>query len=237
MDSSVIKSQLTSLKKRVKVQRTTGTDEKAESKDTRVVGEEFISSQPTESKHCGYSDLERGTIAAEDENENEDDTTRQFHEMALVDPPASTSSGGAIIKWSCQECSNECIPVMRESRCLCGHRLKEHKASTTGKPSFPCSSRGCRCKHFFFLVAEGAWILRCRCKHKHIEHDCGPGPHKCDKCSGCSGFDSPWVCNCGHTWSSHKQRTVVVTEKNAEAVLGGQPNKKQHFYRQDGLEG
>jgi len=234
MDSSVIKSQLTSLKKRVKSQRTAGTEtERAESKDAREIGGESLSTQPTESNQARHSDGERGTIATE----AEDDTTRQFHEMALVDPPMLTSSGGAIIKWSCQECSNECIPVMRESRCLCGHRLKEHKASTTGKPAFPCSSRGCRCKHFLFLVAEGAWILRCRCKHKHIEHDCGPGPHKCDKCSGCSGFDSPWVCNCGHTWSSHKQQTVVVTERNAEVVLGGQPNKKQHFYRQDGLEG
>lgn len=236
MDNTIIKSQLTSLKKRVKAQRPAlAESERAEGKESREIGEESIPTPPTECKRTTpvHSNAEHGASEIEDE----DGMSSRLNSLALVDTPASTSSGGAIIKWSCQECSNECIPVMRESRCLCGHRLKEHKASTSGKPYFPCSSRGCRCKHFFFLVAEGAWILRCRCKHKHIEHDCGPGPHKCDKCSSCSGFDSPWVCNCGHTWSSHKQQTVVVTERNAEAVLGGQPNKKQHFYRQDGLDG
>lgn len=40
-----------------------------------------------------------------------------------------------------------------------------------------CSGgRGCPCKAFFYIVAEGSWILRCRCKHKHIEHD--PVTHK-----------------------------------------------------------
>lgn len=28
------------------------------------------------------------------------------------------------IIWKCNDCAGECIPVRRESRCLCGHRLK-----------------------------------------------------------------------------------------------------------------
>lgn len=87
--------------------------------------------------------------------------------------------------------------------------------------------------HFFYLVAEGSWILRCRCKHKHTEHDCGPGPHKCLKCAGCTGFDSPWVCNCGHNWASHQQ--VVASSVDLEASDPLQPRRQQHFYRQDGL--
>lgn len=154
-----------------------------------------------------------------------------------TEPPHLTSAERSvpIIKWACQECHNECIPVMRESRCLCGHRMKEHKHSTKDNKS-PCASRGCRCNHFFYLVAEGAWILRCRCKHKHTDHDCGPGVHKCSKCAGCAGFDSPWVCNCGHSWGFHKQQTVVITESNIVEELGPEPAaRKQHFYRQDGL--
>jgi hypothetical protein len=82
------------------------------------------------------------------------------------------------IIWKCNDCSGECIPVRRESRCLCGHRLKEHN-----NDSFQCLTKGCLCKKFFFIVAEGAWILRCRCKHKHIDHDCSKPPFVCKKCS------------------------------------------------------
>mmetsp|Transcript_8078 Transcript_8078/g.12071 ORF Transcript_8078/g.12071 Transcript_8078/m.12071 type:complete len:138 (-) Transcript_8078:71-484(-) len=74
----------------------------------------------------------------------------------------------------------------------------------------PCDVKNCKCKCFFYVVAEGAWILRCRCKHKHIEHDCSTQPFGClnSKCQRdhlCNGFDSPWVCNCSHVWSSHRQ--------------------------------
>ena len=123
------------------------------------------------------------------------------------------------VVWTCNHCKRECIPVRGESRCLCGHRYKEHK----GK-NFSCSHPGCKCRKFFFVVAEGAWILRCRCKHKHIDHD--PVTLKCKKrnCKACTGFDSPWVCNCGHPWSEHTQGTkvrkiVVVDGKEIPASM------------------
>lgn len=53
-------------------------------------------------------------------------------------------------------------------------------------------------------------MLRCRCKHKHIEHD--PVSLECTKaaCAGkCERFDSPWVCNCNHPWSGHVQKVEV----------------------------
>lgn len=102
-------------------------------------------------------------------------------------------------------------------------------------PRFECSSSKCACRHFFFVVAEGAWILRCRCKHKHIEHDSSAAPHRCLKlkcscaefdryvCFGFNAFsadfyfliwDSPWVCNCGHAWNSHAQS--VYKKQRAE---------------------
>ncbi len=76
-------------------------------------------------------------------------------------------------------------------------------------PAAPCRCKSgrCRCAGFFYIVAEGAWILRCRCKHKHVEHD--PATHACSKagCS-CGEFNSPWVCNCDHAWGDHAQVEV-----------------------------
>eukprot|EP00850_Spirogloea_muscicola_P000100 SM000001S04502 [mRNA] locus=s1:562307:563643:+ [translate_table: standard] len=65
----------------------------------------------------------------------------------------------SVIAWTCSVCKRQCMPVRSESRCLCGHRLKHHSAGTaTG--SGHCSSNQCKCRSFFFIVAEGSWILR-----------------------------------------------------------------------------
>eukprot|EP00879_Flechtneria_rotunda_P016062 GHRR01016800.1.p1 GENE.GHRR01016800.1~~GHRR01016800.1.p1 ORF type:complete len:260 (+),score=69.17 GHRR01016800.1:63-782(+) len=103
--------------------------------------------------------------------------------------------------WQCQDCQRECVPVRAESRCMCGHRLKEHAEG------HKCMNRSCNCPRFSFIVAEGSWVLRCRCKHKHTDHD--PITHECKK-SGCLciGFCSPWVCNCDHAWCRHEQVMV-----------------------------
>jgi hypothetical protein len=145
-------------------------------------------------------------------------------QQAKAAPPAPPREFEPVIKWVCNDCRNECIPVIRESRCLCGHRLKDHparmKQSSASKDTdtcFPCSNKSCKCTNFFYIVAEGAWILRCKCKHKHIEHNCEAKPFFCQKCpapgvissskssQSCTGFDSPWVCNCGHVWGAHTQ--------------------------------
>ena len=111
------------------------------------------------------------------------------------------------IKWT-NPSGNKCIPIRGESRCLCGCRKKVHKWD--GK-RFKCTKHGCKCKNFYFIVAEGAWKLRCSCKHHAADHDPSPGPHKCTKrnCK-CNGFFSPWVCNCGSPWSSHQQSVEMV---------------------------
>ena len=75
--------------------------------------------------------------------------------------------------------------------------------------AFACTSAKCSCKAFFYVVAEGAWVLRCRCKHKHVDHDPSARPFACKKpACNCDGFASPWVCNCDHPWASHRQETV-----------------------------
>lgn len=125
------------------------------------------------------------------------------------------------VKWSCISCNNECIAVTQESRCICGHRLKNHDNS-----NHSCMTSKCKCKSFFFIVAEGAWILRCRCKHKHTDHDSSTREHGCLKCSNCQVFESPWICNCGHSWNLHTQ--LFTTADNHKV------DKRNYAVRQDG---
>ncbi|EFN52456.1 hypothetical protein CHLNCDRAFT_138771 [Chlorella variabilis] len=107
------------------------------------------------------------------------------------------------LAWICGTCQRECIPIRSESRCLCGHRHKEHDPGGARR----CTAGKCACSGFFYIVAEGAWILRCRCKHKHVEH--AADTHACAKAGcACRRFDSPWVCNCDHPWADHKQVEV-----------------------------
>jgi hypothetical protein len=128
----------------------------------------------------------------------------------------------AVVTWACTSCQRECIPVRDESRCLCGHRLKVHSQGPAGNPDRPFKCSQCKCKSFFYIVAEGSWILRCRCKHKHIEHD--PVTLKCAKpaCAGkCAKFDSPWVCNCNHPWAEHVQKTELREYKSMAEMMAG----------------
>ncbi|KAL3660066.1 hypothetical protein V7S43_014988 [Phytophthora oleae] len=152
----------------------------------------------------------KSTLPIDQPNELSGPTTAPF-------PMTMQSYTKMAIQWSCDKCKRECIPVREESRCLCGHRYKEHPSSVddprvkspAGFRAFACTSSKCSCRAFFYVVAEGAWILRCRCKHRHTDHDPGSKPFVCKKSKcGCQGFDSPWVCNCDHPWSGHRQHRV-----------------------------
>eukprot|EP00955_Chlamydomonas_euryale_P049949 354421-Chlamydomonas_euryale.AAC.2 len=124
--------------------------------------------------------------------------------------------------WICGECNNECVPIRSESRCMCGHRLKEHRKLKPGATEATCGVSKCQCSGFSFIMAEGAWILRCSCKHKHVEHD--PKTHACNKAGcKCGKFNSPWVCNCDHPWAAHKQ---ILREKE---VRWGNQQLMAHF--------
>ena len=141
-------------------------------------------------------------------------------ETVLCKPAGSRN----VIIWSCKTCDVECLPVTRESRCLCGHRLKEHL------DHHKCTSSKCKCQNFFYIVAEGAWMLRCRCKHKAVEHDCMSPGYKCIKCSSCIKFDSPWVCNCGCGWNNHSSSIIdpLVTPRKIGANVIRKDGKLVH---------
>lgn len=187
-------------------------------------------------------------------SEMRDSQTIPQRSTAAISDNFCTRKAVPVVKWACSACNNECVPIVRESRCLCGHRFKDHKPETVASRNsssnknensgannsatvrFKCSTNKCPCRHFFFLVAEGSWILRCRCKHKHTDHDCSTAPYSCLKCNnsragstGCNGFDSPWVCNCGHSWGAHKQFVVILkdeaaVDREAAAVLLNNPD-------------
>jgi hypothetical protein len=78
-----------------------------------------------------------------------------------------------------------------------------------------CRCKKCPCKRFFFIMAEGSWVLRCRCKHKHTDHD--PNTHACRKSNcKCQCFDSPWVCNCDHGWKEHEH---LLVEREVQVLV------------------
>lgn len=108
------------------------------------------------------------------------------------------------VRWKCRECNQNCVNCISESRCLCGHRLRQHNAGAAGGKGWHCDERGCKCGQFNYIFGQGALLLRCRCKHKAIEHEAGPGEHPCKnaRCD-CTKYDSPFICNCDHPYSSH----------------------------------
>ena len=116
--------------------------------------------------------------------------------------------------WECQNCKTPCFPTTAESRCICGHRLRNHNENGI---KHGCSEKNCGCKNFFYIPSEGSWMLRCRCKRKATEHDYRK-PYKSTKppLAGviCNGFDSPWVCNCNCSFSDHKQKFEEIEPFN-----------------------
>ncbi|KAA6393532.1 MAG: hypothetical protein EZS28_010937 [Streblomastix strix] len=79
-------------------------------------------------------------------------------------------------------------------------------------PPFKCKKIGCKCKKYFHHVTSGSWSVRCRCKHKNIDHNCSNPPYTCQKpkCT-CQAFVSPFVCNCGHNWADHETKTIQTS--------------------------
>lgn len=135
------------------------------------------------------------------------------------------------LAWVCQTCEKECIPIRTESRCICGHRHKEHVQG----PPWSCKAARCSCQHFFYIVGEGSWILRCRCKHKHTEHDSVTHACKNTNCQ-CQKFLSPWVCNCDHPWSDHKQAEVKQEKSRAFLEAVGDINRWDLLKRGQGAD-
>ncbi|KAG8505993.1 Protein FAM221B [Galemys pyrenaicus] len=92
---------------------------------------------------------------------------------------------GLYIGWRCPHYLWDCFRIGDESKCFCGHLLKEHKIISD--ISVPCNISQCRCLMFCFIPSRPeevgefwlkrratfdpkAWRAQCRCKHSHEDH-------------------------------------------------------------------
>lgn len=144
----------------------------------------------------------------------------------LFDPEREAAmqaiESGLYVGWRCPGNNFDCIRVSVESRCFCGHALKEHESfSEKRRQNLICLSSSCPCKQFAFVPSRpedvGEWWLpkrrgfnvtswraKCRCKHDHEQHN----PNKNRKCEvkscSCFAFDSNFLCAaCNQHWESH----------------------------------
>jgi hypothetical protein len=91
--------------------------------------------------------------------------------------------------------------------------------------SHTATTGGCKlCEDYKHNVVQ---VLRCRCKHKHIDHD--PNSRVCrkPKCS-CRCFESPWVCNCDHPWADHDHKLVAKQVPDLAAMVGDANGALEH---------
>ncbi|XP_048204193.1 protein FAM221B [Perognathus longimembris pacificus] len=133
---------------------------------------------------------------------------------------------GVYIGWRCPHYLWDCFRIGEESKCFCGHLLKEHQIISD--VFVPCSESQCRCLMFCFIPSRPeevgefwlkrratfdpkAWRAQCRCKHNHEEH-AATGTHPCKyRGCGCKSFESNFLCAaCDRRWEDHE--TFFETE-------------------------
>uniref|UniRef100_H0X5L9 Family with sequence similarity 221 member B n=1 Tax=Otolemur garnettii TaxID=30611 RepID=H0X5L9_OTOGA len=143
---------------------------------------------------------------------------------------------GLYIGWRCPHYLWDCFRIGDESKCFCGHLLREHRIISD--ISVPCNVSQCRCLMFCFIPSRPeevgefwltrratfdpkAWRAQCRCKHSHEEH-AATGSHPCrhrDCC--CRYFESNFLCAaCDRRWEEHE--TFFETEETRRR--GGRPH-------------
>ncbi|XP_032163273.1 protein FAM221B isoform X4 [Mustela erminea] len=142
---------------------------------------------------------------------------------------------GLYIGWRCPHYLWDCFRIGDESKCFCGHLLKEHQIISD--ISVPCNVGQCRCLMFCFIPSRPeevgefwlkrratfdpkAWRAQCRCKHSHEEHT-ATGSHPCRvKGCCCNCFESNFLCAaCDRRWEEHE--TFFETEETRRR--GGRP--------------
>ncbi|XP_053424976.1 protein FAM221B [Nycticebus coucang] len=143
---------------------------------------------------------------------------------------------GLYIGWRCPHYLWDCFRIGDESKCFCGHLLREHRIISD--ISVPCNVSQCRCLMFCFIPSRPeevgefwlkrratfdpkAWRAQCRCKHSHEEH-AATGSHPCrhrDCC--CRYFESNFLCAaCDRRWEEH----VTFFETEETRRRGGRPH-------------
>ncbi|XP_006143216.1 protein FAM221B isoform X2 [Tupaia chinensis] len=142
---------------------------------------------------------------------------------------------GLYIGWRCPHYLWDCFRIGDESKCFCGHLLREHQIISD--ISVPCHVSQCRCLMFCFIPSRPeevgefwlrrratfdpkAWRAQCRCKHSHEDHS-ATGCHPCrHRGCCCSSFESNFLCAaCDRRWEEHE--TFFETRETRRR--GGRP--------------
>ncbi|XP_060055183.1 protein FAM221B [Erinaceus europaeus] len=151
-------------------------------------------------------------------------------------PTLNAMQTGLYIGWRCPHYLWDCFQIRDDSKCFCGHLLKEHKIISD--LAVPCKVSQCHCHMFCFIPSRPeevgefwlkrrttfdpkSWRALCRCKHSHEDH-AAAGSHACrvkDCC--CSCFESNFLCAaCDRRWEEHE--TFFETEETRRR--GGRPH-------------
>ncbi|XP_033286991.2 protein FAM221B [Orcinus orca] len=156
---------------------------------------------------------------------------------------------GLYIGWRCPHHLWDCFRIEDESKCFCGHLLREHQIISD--ISVPCNVGQCRCLMFCFIPSRPeelgelwvkrwatfsprAWRAQCRCKHSHEDH-AATRSHSCRvKGCWCNCFEPNFLCAaCDWCWEEHK--TFFETEETRQR--GGRPHGEGATWGRGPLQG
>jgi len=144
---------------------------------------------------------------------------------------------GIYIGWRLPNQTWDCIRVGDESRCFCGHSLKEHVDYKGPKSLCPCTNASCYCPDFSFIPSRPEdvgefwlqrrpnfdptkWRAKCGCKHPHTSHK-PTGLRSCNECS-CVKFESNFLCvACDKHWEEHETCWDMEYERKAKGLPYG----------------
>eukprot|EP00071_Canis_lupus_P047745 XP_022281302.1 protein FAM221B isoform X2 [Canis lupus familiaris] len=120
---------------------------------------------------------------------------------------------GLYIGWRCPHYIWDCFRIGDESKCFCGHLLREHQIISEEVGEFWLKRRA--------TFDPKAWRAQCRCKHSHEDH-AATGSHPCRiKGCCCNCFESNFLCAaCDRRWEEHE--TFFETEETRRR--GGRPH-------------
>ena len=67
----------------------------------------------------------------------------------------------AFVGWGAGSHNTPALALTQTARTY--HRYRQHPAAG----DFACAEKGCKCQGFFYIFAEGAFMLKCRCVNAH----------------------------------------------------------------------
>ena len=137
--------------------------------------------------------------------------------------------------WKNLSSGAECYEIGPDSRCFCGHMYKSHAWYNIDDKNVHCRVPDCRCPLYAYVNGNGAWFIRCTCKHAYQDHMDRGLPVDCQQegCS-CQAFYSAFCCSCGDGWAGHG--TVFENESerrnrytSASVLLPASKNASQSY--------